>query len=265
MTAPRQARDQAAARLPSPWWGLLLLAALAAGLAGIVAGAIYLWISSAPPEVRVPDVTGIKVRAAEEMLARRGLIGQITGHRYHEQAREGTIIAATPLAGRTVREGRAIELVVSDGPPWTLVPDVREMDLTRAREALSGADLRLARIERRYDDAVPAGWVLGQEPAPGGRAARREQVQLIVSAGPKQPAQSTEPLDRVRQAVVQVVLPPGESESLVRIEVQDRRGVRTAYSARHQPGSTVEQVVSGYGESIARVYVDDKLIEEKRF
>jgi len=259
--------------VPSPWWGVLILLGLAGGMAAIIVAGFYLWLATAPSEVRVPDVAGVNVRAAEEMLARRGLVGHVVARRYDDKVPADTVLAAAPSAGKSIRQGRVIELVLSDGPRLVPMPDVREMELGQATRAIGAADLRLARIRRRYDQRVPAGWVMEQKPEPGVRVARRGSVELVVSAGPTPRAAppeasgetTEENLGEPRYAVVQVNLPEGDRPAEVRIEVEDRRGVTVVYSASNDPGSTVSQVVSGYGDATARVYVDDKLIEEKRF
>jgi len=278
MTAARADQRQPVMRVPSPWWGVVLLLALIAGIPAMVALAFHLWLTTAPAEVRVPEVTGVNVRAAEEILSRRGLVGQVVGRRYHDTVPAGTVLSAVPPAGKMVREGRVIEMVLSDGPRWATMPDVREMQLEQATEAISGADLHLARIRRRYSDTIPSGAVIRQNPDPGARVPRRGDVELTVSAGPKpqvEPSATPRPegtrpgqnedLGPAHYATVEVRLPEGENRNLVRIEVEDRRGSTVAYSEWHDPGSTVTQVVTGYGDATARVYVDGALIEEKKF
>lgn len=272
MTSPQQPPREPPIPPPSPWWGVLMLLGLVAAVVALVVGGLYLWLGMAPREIKVPDVVGINVRAAEQILARRGLVGQITARRHHEELPPDAVISAAPEAGRTVRQGRTVELVLSDGPPSVAMPDVREMDLARASEAVSAADLRLARIRRRYNEAVPAGLVMQQHPAPDVRIPRGEGVELVVSAGP-QPrvlpeevaGEAPETPAQPHYAVVQVTLPAGQRPAEVRIEVEDERGMTIPYNALHDPGATITQVVTGQGEATARVYVDDKLIEEKRF
>jgi serine/threonine-protein kinase len=261
--------------LPSPWLGVTALLALVIGVPALAALAFRLWLATAPAEVRVPDIIGINQRAAEEILSRRGLVGQVVGRRYHDQVPAGTVLSAVPPAGKMVRQGRIVEMVLSDGPRWTTMPDVREMQLQRATEAIAAADLHLSRIRRRYNDTIPSGSVIRQNPDAGARVPRRGEVELTVSAGPKpevEPAETpnrndtTQPdLGPARYATVEVRLPEGENRNLVRIEVEDRRGTTVAYSEFHDPGSTVTRVVTGYGDATARVYVDGALIEEKKF
>ena len=277
-TAPVQ--RQRVVNVPSPWWGVVMLVALVAGLGGLAFGVFYVWLTTAPPEVKVPDITRINIRAAEDILARRGLIGQVTAHRYDRKLPADTVISSGPVAGKTVRQGRVVEIIVSDGPPTVLMSDLREMELDRASEAISRADLHLARIRRRYDQALPAGWVMEQKPAAGAMVTRRADIELTVSAGPKPearppsetpgetpstPGTAPEDLGEPHYAVVQVALPEGDEPAQVRIEVEDKRGITVAYKAAHEPGSTNAQDVTGNGDAIARVYVNDNLNEEKRF
>jgi len=63
------------------------------------------------------------------------------------------------------------------------VPDVTGMTLGEAKVALEEADLRYNVGEQRYDDVVPVGFVISQDPMPGQKIKEEGLVSLITSLG----------------------------------------------------------------------------------
>ena len=68
-------------------------------------------------------------------------------------------------------------------PPVT-VPDVRDMTLAEAADALEAEGLALAEAEPVHSRDVPQGMVAAQEPEAGGRARKGGQVRVALSRGP---------------------------------------------------------------------------------
>jgi serine/threonine-protein kinase len=94
-----------------------------------------------------------------------------------------TVIAQHPAPGGFVGDGGSLELVVSKGPPPVAVPGLQGQapaDAQAALEALSFVVLQ----KHQYDDTVPAGSVVGTDPAGGAKAPRDSTVTLLVSDGP---------------------------------------------------------------------------------
>jgi serine/threonine-protein kinase len=63
------------------------------------------------------------------------------------------------------------------------VPDVTGMSLGEAKAVLEEADLRYNVGEQRYDDVVPVGFVISQDPMPGQKIKEEGLVSLITSLG----------------------------------------------------------------------------------
>jgi len=63
------------------------------------------------------------------------------------------------------------------------VPDLANLNLDQAEQALTAANLQLSRAGERFDPAVPAGFVLSQDPEPGTPVRGRRRVSVIVSLG----------------------------------------------------------------------------------
>ena len=63
------------------------------------------------------------------------------------------------------------------------VPDVRNLTLEQAEQALRSTGLQLSREGERFDPGVPRGFVLSQDPAPGTSVRGRRRVSVVVSLG----------------------------------------------------------------------------------
>lgn len=151
-------------------------------LAGtLVAGAaVRRWLQ--PPVVTVPAVEGLPLIEAQSRLEQAGLQWQIVEERY-DNSEVNTVIAQRPEGGARVRMGQTVELVVSKGPQWLSVPDVRGLAERDARLRLENAGLV---VEVRYEHAdEPEGVVVDQDPGPGSPIQAGMTVYLTVSRGPE--------------------------------------------------------------------------------
>jgi len=243
---------------PNPWWGVLTLVLVLAAITGAAYGAFWVWLSTGPRTVAVPDVTGIEQEAAQSILARHRLSPKVVARYTEARMEAGKVISTFPEANRRVKQGRAIEMIVSEGSAWTWVPDVTEMSLARARKKLKDAHLRLGSRQTTTDTTVPPGYVARQHPAPDTRVRRDTPVDVFLSAHPAQ-----EPT--LKYAEVQVSVPPGEESQEIRIMVDDDDGERVAYRQRHDPGTEFTQTIGGRGKMTIRVFAGDALIQEKTF
>lgn len=73
---------------------------------------------------------------------------------------------------------------VSPGVTAT-APDIRGMDVREAERAARGAGLSISVRGEKYDQSVPPGRVLSQEPAPGGPVKGGAELEAVVSKGPE--------------------------------------------------------------------------------
>jgi serine/threonine-protein kinase len=63
------------------------------------------------------------------------------------------------------------------------VPDLRNLTLDQAEQALLPLNLQVSRAGERFDPAVPRGFILTQDPAPGTEVRGRKRVSVVVSLG----------------------------------------------------------------------------------
>jgi len=78
---------------------------------------------------------------------------------------------------------RIISVITSLGPEMIVVPDVRRRSLEDARFAIEQLRLDVGEIRETYDQSVPSGFILEQDPAPGASVALGSLVNLTVSKG----------------------------------------------------------------------------------
>lgn len=179
--ARRAARDGRAARRSVP----LMVAAvvLLATFGGIAWGWQALNAYLNVPEVSVPDLVGRSLVEAETIARQRRLNVQVVQQVHNATLPTGSVVSQDPPAGTPVKVNRAVGLVTSLGPEMVTVPDVRRRSLEDTRFAVEQARLVVGEIRETYDDAVPSGFTITQDPAPGASVARGTPVNLTVSKG----------------------------------------------------------------------------------
>lgn len=76
----------------------------------------------------------------------------------------------------------SLELTISKGPKMSTVPDVKEREYRDAQNELSSASLTW-KIEKEFNEDVPANYVIRTEPAAGEEVKQGSEVILYVSKG----------------------------------------------------------------------------------
>ncbi len=155
---------------------LLLFGAFAVGWQALNA---YLNV----PEVQVPDLTGRALADAEALARRSHLSVQVIEQRHSRTVPAGAVVGQDPPAGRTVKVSRVVGLITSLGPEMASVPDVRRRSLEDARFTIEQARLVMGEVREAYDQSVPSGFIVGQDPAPGAAVEQGTVVNLTVSKG----------------------------------------------------------------------------------
>ena len=171
-------------RRPAPkkrpvWpWILVAVALVAAGFGVAWAAGVF-----APKTIGVPDLTGKTVAEATVLLQGQGLaVGQQTLQN-DDTVPLGKIISQSPQAGSTVDKGSLVALVVSKGPQMLQVPKVIGLADSDAIQTLQDAGFVPVAGPSRYDNTVPVGKVVEQNPAPDTQAVKGSQVTYVVSKG----------------------------------------------------------------------------------
>ncbi len=159
--------------------GAMLLVVFAGLTAGWRALNAYLNV----PEVTAPDLVGHTLQEAEDAARAAHLGVQVSQQTHSATVPAGVVISQDPPSGRTVKVNRVLALTTSLGPEMVSVPDVRRRSLEEARFAMEQALLSVGELREAYDQTVPSGFIVGQDPAPGASLARGTAVNLTISKG----------------------------------------------------------------------------------
>jgi eukaryotic-like serine/threonine-protein kinase len=144
--------------------------------------AVTVVLSSGPPKVTVPDLTGMTKSQVQVRLRASGLELGGTSNEFSLEP-EGTVVSQKP-ADRRVRWGSSVTIVYSKGPRSLDVPQVTGMRFAAAAEELKKTGFKVERVDS-YSDDVAKGVVASAEPAEGVSAPEGTTVKLYVSIGPE--------------------------------------------------------------------------------
>ncbi len=157
----------------------------AAGKIVSVSTAINLLLSLGPQLAAVPDVTGRPQAEAQTALSDAAFtLGAVT-QSYSLTVAAGLVISQDPAAGTLAAPASAVNLVVSQGPQPLAVPNVVGATQADAGAAIVAAGFAVGTVVQGSSPTVPAGIVMGQNPAAGAMMIPGTAVDLVVSQGPQ--------------------------------------------------------------------------------
>lgn len=132
-------------------------------------------------ETRVPDVEGKPLIEAQAELKEADL-DYTVDYRNDKTIENGYVISQTETPNQPVKKGRVVGLLVSAGPKITRVPSLVGKSRRDAEVEISNSNLQ-PDITEEYDDKVPAGEVISQEPVAGKEVPEDSTVSAVVSLG----------------------------------------------------------------------------------
>lgn len=142
--------------------------------------AVDLAVSTGPPRIPVPDLSGYDASIAQRLVSAAGLRVGAT-ESTQAPAPAGVVINSRPPAGSTLLPGTPITLVVSVGAPTIRVPDLAGLTREAADSTLIDAGLSLGTAIRRTSNAAEPGTVIGQNPAAGTLSAPDTPVNVTIA------------------------------------------------------------------------------------
>ncbi len=153
---------------------------IAVAVVGIVAA---IWLAPAGKPVTVPTFIGMPFDQGESLASTAHIGLRVVAHRNDFHAPKDVIIGQLPSPGEQVREGRVIDVILSDGVPLVSVPNLSNMSLRDAKLALSNAHLTLGTVSETQNVDVVAGEVLEQRPDPFTQVSADSAVDVTVAKG----------------------------------------------------------------------------------
>ena len=211
---------------------------------------IYLTISKGAELKTVPEIIGMSLSKAENLLKDEGYnIGNIT-RKYDSSKTVGIVLEQSPKAMDKAPKGSKINLVVNEGEKT--VPNVIGQKLATAKQLLEKEGLTVGSTSYNKNQA-DKDTVLSTDPAPGSHLSEGAKVNLTLSSGASEAQESI---------YVDFVI-PGTQEQHVQIYVIDSRGRRLIYDGSQKGGVRLRQKISASDNAKVQLYCDNKLIEEK--
>jgi serine/threonine-protein kinase len=134
-------------------------------------------------EVLVPDISGKSAVSALQALSENNLAMKIDGYEFNESVPIGTVLRQVPDSGSTVREGKIVRVVFSQGGESVFTPNLIGLPLRNAELLLRQRQLVLGEVSTAYSLKAEKGTVLSQDPKPEISVSKNTMVQVAVSDG----------------------------------------------------------------------------------
>jgi serine/threonine-protein kinase len=132
--------------------------------------------------VVVPDLEGLSVTMAREKCADSGLELIEIGRRNSAEIPEDYVLEQKPGPAESLKEGRAIKVVVSAGMMMEVVPDLRNKSLRQAELMLQSSRLRKGRVSRIFRHEKAENTVIATSPPAGAYVPRGSGVDILLPA-----------------------------------------------------------------------------------
>lgn len=134
-------------------------------------------------EVLVPDISGKSTVTALQSLSELNLAMKIEGTEFNESVPIGTVLRQMPSAGSTVREGKIVRVIFSQGGESVFTPNLIGLPLRNAELLLRQRQLVLGQVSESYSLKAEKGTVLSQDPKSELSVSKNTMVEVVVSAG----------------------------------------------------------------------------------
>lgn len=150
---------------------------------GIVSALAVIAVLLRQEEVRVPDLMGRDIVTAIELVSQQGLQIKVDRREPSQTVVKDGIVSQAPAAGSGIKKGRAVRVVVSQGPSELLTPRLVGEQYRKAEIQLRQQGLLAPTVARAWSDTVERDLVIAQDPPAGTPLDKGARVGLLVSLG----------------------------------------------------------------------------------
>jgi serine/threonine-protein kinase len=140
---------------------------------------VTVYVSSGPPVITVPDVTGQSFGDANQALSAAGF-SVSKAQDYSTSVPQGAVISTSPAGGSNAVKFTTVTATVSQGQPFVTIPDIQAGDdPNSARDALQALGLQVT-IDKKHKSFFDfSGYVVDSvDPQPGTQVRRGSTVTL---------------------------------------------------------------------------------------
>ncbi|MDW8113511.1 MAG: PASTA domain-containing protein [candidate division WOR-3 bacterium] len=127
-------------------------------------------------EVRVPNLIGLTIEEAEELLRKNNL--KLDKKIIYEESDfpKGKIFKQKPEPNERIKNGRYVKVVVSSGPKFIKIPEIYETDLEKSIQLLTQYDLKV-KVESIYSSEKEEK-IIGIEPPPNTKVRKGSLIKI---------------------------------------------------------------------------------------
>lgn len=149
----------------------------------LVMSAAYVtfYLITSTESYEVPPLTGKSMVETNKLLGNRKIFVKIVGEAYDAEIPAGHILRQEIPAGRQIKAGRTIGVIISKGPKMLYVPMLSGLTLDEAEELVQQHNIKLERVIKVHSSTAEENKVIAQDPNPEERGAGG--ITLVVSAG----------------------------------------------------------------------------------
>ena len=141
---------------------------------------VELVVSDGPQPRRVPQLRGLSVDEATQLLGDLGLVLAVGEEVFDDEVPAGEIAVQSPAVDTTLDRGGTITANVSKGPDLVTFPDLTGMTLPEIGQALTDAGLRVGNLLGSTQGTFVAASVDGDEVGAGDQVRRNSAVNIII-------------------------------------------------------------------------------------
>ncbi|WP_170154576.1 PASTA domain-containing protein [Mangrovibacterium diazotrophicum] len=218
----------------------------------------------------VPDLAGLNIEQAEQLLASKNLTYEISDSTYLDSAEPGSVIGQMPQAGHSVKEGRTIFLsICAIAPEQVAMPKLTDISFRQAVNIMQAEGLNVGVIDyvpSEFSNLVLGQQINGQEVEPGVMVNKGSRVDLRIgksSSGEKTvvPNLFGETLSQARSEIASLFLNVG---AIIYDEtVQSQEDSLNAKVWQQRPSnSRYDEIELGASIDVWLTLDDSKLIQE---
>jgi beta-lactam-binding protein with PASTA domain len=209
----------------------------------------------------MPDLRDLSIRQATNLLQEKGLSLAVVS-KAHSDEDEGVVISQFPPAGLHVSDLGQVELLVSLGGEQrvALMSDFTGLSIGQAKKEIVKAGFAGGKIIYENRPGVEANTVFAQNPPHGMPTPEGAEVELSVG----QPARVLG--NPATYVLYRFTLPANAGSSAVRVVREGKDGKKQdIFNGASKGGETISLMVDSDGAPVVRVYLNEKLTEQKQF
>lgn len=220
-------------------------------------------VSQGIKELAMPNLLGQNLRYAEEFLKSKDLNpGEIIWV-HKDNAPKGLVIAQSPPPSELVGRGSKTDLLISLGPKPKayLMPDLTGQSVEEVMKLLKPYNIKINKIVQKPVVGTEQEMVVYQEPAVGTRLEEGQEVVLTAASYTPYVNQGS----GGTFALLYYQVPSGMPPSQLVVTVQNKWGEREIFNDQKGGGEDIRLLVTVEGETVSRVYLNGKLVQQRSY